>query len=403
MNETENHIKMSEKPANFLTKLKFALPWLARYPFVRAKNLLDEKAAGEKHIIFTVANHFEPSWKAAGLHDLDTQKRRLDEWQKTARKTGEAVRDTDGTKFRHTNFYPAEQYNAEILDHLAAMQAEGLGDVEIHLHHGVEKPDTSENLRRQLIEFRDVLAERHKCLARFDDNKMPMWAFVHGNLALANSGGGKFCGVDDEMQILADTGCYADMTLPSAPARTQVPMLNKIYECGLPLDKPIPHRKGREISVYGKQPQLPLIFTDPLVFNWTRRIKGISVPRLDDGALAYNQPMDLARFYRWKSANITVKNRPEWIFVKLYCHGFFDRDQSACIGEDARRFFSEIIENGDKTGDYKVHFAAAREAFNITLAAIDGKTGTPHAFRDYRLKAIMKTQKPAEMEQTAEN
>jgi hypothetical protein len=31
---------------------------------------------------------------------------------------------------------------------MAAMQAEGLGDVEIHLHHGVEKPDTAENLAK---------------------------------------------------------------------------------------------------------------------------------------------------------------------------------------------------------------------------------------------------------------
>ena len=39
-----------------------------------------------------------------------------------------------------------------------------------------------------------------------------MYAFVHGNFALANSAGGRYCGVDEEMQILAETGCYADMT-----------------------------------------------------------------------------------------------------------------------------------------------------------------------------------------------
>ena len=92
-----------------------------------------------------------------------------------------------------------------------------------------------------------------------------------------------------------------------------------------------------------------LYLQDRLVFNWTRRIKGMPVPRLDDGALAENQPMDLARLNRWITANVTVKGRSDWIFVKLYCHGFFDHDQSACIGEDARRFFSEIIENGEKT------------------------------------------------------
>lgn len=384
---------MSSNSANLLTKFKHNLSWLMRYPFVRAGNLLGEKFEGQKHIIFTVANHFEPSWKAQGFHDLPTQIKRLNEWHKMARKTGEAVLDADGTKFRHTNFYPAEQYYPELLDTMAEMQAEGLGEVEIHLHHGVEKPDTAENLRNSLVEFRDILAERHNCLSKVDGNGIPMWAFVHGNLALGNSCGGKYCGVDNEMQILAETGCYVDMTLPSAPDETQVSMLNQIYECGLPLDQPIPHRTGNSVAVCGNKPQLPLIFTGPLIFNWTRRIKGLPVPRLDDGALVHNQPMDIARFNRWISANVTVKGRPEWIFVKLYCHGFFDHDQDACIGESAKRFFSEIIENGEKTGKYKVHFASAREAFNMVSAAIDGKNGEPNDFRDYRLKSIMDEKK----------
>lgn len=376
---------MAENQNNFYSKLKLSLPWLMNYPFVRANSFLEKDSSAPKHIIFTVANHFEPSWSANGLLDLDTQRRRLDQWHKLAKKTGEAVIDSDGTKFRHTNFFPAEQYDFQILEQLAEMQSEGLGEVEIHLHHGIEKPDTPENLRKTLIEFRDVLAEKHRCLSRFDGAGKPMYAFVHGNLALGNSGGGKYCGVDEEMLILQETGCYVDMTLPSAPDESQIPMLNRIYECGLPLNEKIPHRTGRRVAAFGNQPQLPLIFTGPLVLNW----KKFPFPRIDDGALAGNQTSDAARLNRWLSAKITVKHRPEWIFVKLYCHGFFDQDQSACIGEKARRFFSETVENGEKSGDYKVHFASAREAFNMVLAAIDGKKGTPNDFRDYRLRAIM--------------
>lgn len=372
-----------------LTKLKNNLPWLVRYPFVRAQSLLRKSSGKPKHIIFTIANHFEPSWSANGLLDLNTQRRRLDDYYKLARKTGESVIDADGTKFRHTNFFPAEQYDYKILETMAAMQTESLGEVEIHLHHGVDAPDTAENLRKTLIEFRDCLAEEHGCLSRSGKNGTPMYAFVHGNLALANSAGGKFCGVDDEMQILQETGCYVDMTLPSAPDETQVSIINRIYECGLPLTEKMPHRAGKAVSTFGIQPQLPIIFTGPLVFNWTRRVKGIPVPRIDDGALVDNQPMDLARLNRWLSANITVENRQEWIFVKLYCHGFFDPDQSACIGEKAVRFFSEVIENGARSGDYTVHFASAREAFNMVAAAIDGKEGMPNEFRNYRLRAIM--------------
>ena len=387
---------MTEKETNYLTKLKWNLPWLARYPFERGKSFFEKDAGEQKHIIFTIADHFEPSWKTKGLHDLDTQRRRLDEYHKLARKTGEAVRDADGTKFRHTNFYPADQYDRQILDQMAEMQAEGLGEVEIHLHHGIDAPDTAENLRKTLIEFRDVLAEEHRCLSRFDENDMPRYAFVHGNWALANSCGGRVCGVDEEMQILRDTGCYVDMTLPSAPDESQVPMLNQIYECGLPLTEKAPHRTGKSVAVNGSEPQLPLIFTGPLVFNWTRRIKGLPVPGIETGALSENYPMDLARLDRWLSANIKVKGHPEWVFVKLYCHGFFDHDQEANIGEKAREFFSRIIEHGEKTSRYKVYFASAREAFNMVLAAIDGKKGSPGDFRDYRLKAIMNSHKKAD-------
>jgi hypothetical protein len=381
---------MSAAETTLITKLKWNLPWLARYPFERLVNRLQQNAFEKKHIIFTVADHFEPSWSPHGLLGLDDQLRQLDRWHELARQTGDAVRDADGTKFRHTNFYPAEQYHAGILDKMAALQAEGLGETEIHLHHGVERPDTAENLRKVLTGFRDCLAEEHKLLSQLDGTGAPRYAFVHGNLALANSCGGRFCGVDEEMQILADTGCYADMTLASAPDESQVAMLNKIYECGHPLTEKVPHRAGRSVEAGRSHVQLPLIFTGPLVFNWTRRVKGVPVPRIEDGALVDNQPMDLARFNRWKNANITVKGRTDWVFVKLYCHGFFDYDQSACIGEAAREFFGKIIENGERTGAYKIYFASAREAANMVFAALDGRSGTPGEFRDYRLKTIMK-------------
>lgn len=362
---------------------------MLRYPFIRSASILERTLFEKKHVIFTVANHFEPAWSQYGPLGPKEQIRRLKEYVKLARSTGEAVRDADGTKFRHTNFYPAEQYEPEILDIMADMQAEGLGETEIHLHHGVERPDTTENLRASLIEFRDTLADRHKCLSRINGIGKPMYAFVHGNLALANSCGGRFCGVDNEMEILEDTGCYADMTLPSAPDQSQVGMINSIYEVRGPLDKAVPHRVGRRIVANGSTPQLPLIITGPLVLNWTRRIRGIPFPRIDDGALAANQPADISRLKRWLSANITVAGRSDWVFVKLYCHGFFDHDAGSSIGERAKVYFSEIAEYGAGAGNFDVHFATAREAFNMTAAAIDGRSGSPGEYRDYKLRLIM--------------
>jgi hypothetical protein len=381
-------------------KVKWSLPWLLRYPAWRAGEFVSRARNSDSptHLIFLVANHFEPGLGQTAL-------RRLEKWCELARATGDAIRDHDGTPFRHTNFFPAEQYERPLLDMLSGLQADGYGEVEIHLHHGVEQPDTAENTRQQLETFRDLLAEEHKCLARFVEEpstSQPKYGFVHGNWALANSAGGRYCGVDSEMQILADTGCYADFTLPSVPFQSQVPRINAIYQCGHSLAEARPHRSGRTLKV-GDKLQLPIIFTGPLVFDWTRRVRGLPVPRLEDGALAQNYPLTMDRLHRWRSAGIGVKERPDWIFIKLYSHGFFDWDQDLMIGEQMKRFMSEVLEVAERTGEFKVHFASAREAFNMVAAAVDGKEGQPSAYRDYKLRQIMQQQTLKEIDRERES
>jgi hypothetical protein len=350
--------------------------------------------SGRAHLILVVANHFEPAWdERYGMVDLATQRGRVDEWCKQARAIGRVTRDCDGIPFRHTYFYPGEQYHRPLLERLAELEADGFGEVEIHLHHGVERPDTAENLRRALEEFRDLLAEEHQCLSRFDGVGQPRYAFVHGNLALANSMGGHCCGVDSEMQILAETGCYADLTLPAAPLQPQVPRINALYQCGRPLREPVPHRTGRNLQV-GAEVTLPVLLTGPLVFDWSRRRRGLPAPRIDDGVLKSTYPLTPDRLRRWQGAGIGVHGRPEWIFIKLYCHGFFTNDQAATIGEPFRRLLQETLELADRDGRLKVHFATAREAFNIALAAVDGQSGEPGLYRDYRLRPIRQTSEP---------
>ena len=374
-----------------LIKLKWSLPWLANYPLWRASELSRRMLDGQnpKRLIFIVANHFEPSWNEnCEPVDWATQIERVKRWRDQAEKIASTTRDCEGRAFRHTYFFPIEQYHPKLLELLAEMQADDLGEVEIHLHHGVEKADTAENLRRTLVEMRDVLANEHKCLSRMDGVDHPMYAFVHGNFALANSAEGHYCGVDQEMQILAETGCYVDMTLPSAPDRSQVPKLNAIYQCGRPFEEAVPHRSGKNLHVGQKEIKLPIIFTGPLVFNWAERVRGLPAPRIDDGSLAANQAMNIERLERWRKANIAVEGKSDWVFVKLVCHGFFDFDQNSMIGPRAESFFKEVIEQGERTGTYEVYFATAREAYNMVMAAVDGKQGSPGEYRDYLLRPI---------------
>ena len=345
------------------------------------------RKAGPQHLIVALADHFEPSIVpgVSGRHaDLDEQERRLERWCREYPKMAGAHRDGDGVPFRHTYFYPAEQFHKTLIDRLAEHCHDGWGEVEIHLHHGVDAPDTSEATRRVLVEFRDELASRG-CLPRWNGQGSPRYAFVHGNWALANSAGGRYCGVDDEMAILAETGCYADLTLPAPLGLPQVGKINSLYECGLPLDQRAPHRRGRRLAVGRSARTFPLIVQGPLVVNALRRVGGRLRPGIEQGVLVTHDAPTPARLGLWQQAGISVAGRPEWAFIKLSCHGMDPRDEPVMLGAPIQRFLRTLLDAARDDGD-RVHFVTAREMVNIALAACDGRDGDPGAYREYRLR-----------------
>ncbi len=189
--------------------------------------------------------------------------------------------------------FPAEKYEASLLDRLADHCGDGWGEIEIHLHHGVGKPDTAENTRKQLADFRDILADRHNALCYWDGRGSPQYAFIHGSFALANSAGGLSCGVDSEMQVLAETGCYVDMTFPTGPFhRSQTAKINSLYECTTPLDRRESHRDGPDLRV-GRAPRVfPLMVQGPLLWDFhpAQHIIGI-----ENGALTTPNPPSIRR------------------------------------------------------------------------------------------------------------
>lgn len=351
---------------------------------------LSSPPRGPVHLIFAMADHFEPA-----IHPEDGQKRvarseqerRLQWWTREYPKVADRWRDHDGRPFVHTYFYPAEQYDEGLIELLADHCHAGWGEVEVHLHHGWARPDSAENTRRVLSEFRDRLAFRHRCLALEDGSDQPRYAFVHGDFALANSAGGHACGVDSEMRILAETGCYADFTLPTGSLHTaQTAKMNSVYECALPLDQVAPHRKGRDL-VSGRAPQIwPLIVQGPLLVDLGRSLSALRLT-LETGAVTRPNPMTLHRLSLWKQAQIHVQGRPDWLFIKLHCHSMDPTQKDALIGETFRNFLEALV-TGAPNRKETLHFVSAREMTNILLAACDGREGNPGAYRDYRFKRI---------------
>jgi hypothetical protein len=366
-----------------LGKLRNTLRWLPAWGW---QQLSRRRAPGPSHLIIAIADHFEPSIVPSSpgrFAPRDEQERRLERWCREYPSAMDQWRDADGYPLRHTYFFPAEQYDPVLMGRLAEHCREGWGEVEIHLHHGIEAPDTPENTERALVSFRDSL-EKVGCLSRWEGQGPARYAFVHGNWALANSARGRYCGVDSEMEILSRTGCYADLTLPSAPSPAQTSRINALYECSLPLSRRAPHREGRDLRV-GRAPQtFPLIFQGPLGValrgrgRWPR-------PGIENGELSGANPPTLGRLHSWRRAAVTVKGRPNWVFIKLHCHGMDPRAEPAMFGAPMRSFIHDLL-TGSASETDTVRFVTAREMVNIALAACDGHSGEPGTFRDYRLK-----------------
>ncbi len=352
------------------------------------QRLTRHRVAGRVHLILAVADHFEPSsvpGNFGGYAPKDVQERRLDTWCAEYPTNFESFRDSTGHRFVHTYFYPAEQYDHAMLDQLADFCHGGWGEIEIHLHHGVTETTTPEATRQQLISFRDALADQHGCLSYEAGDSTPQYAFVHGNFALANCAGGFACGVDNEMQILAETGCYVDMTYPaSAFHRAQIGKINSLYECALPLEQAAPHRRGRALRAGRPVSVLPFIVQGPWALDFDRASR-TGVGRIEDGALTGANPPALRRLQLWKQAAIAVAGRPDWIFVKLDAHGMDPNDTETVLRGPMQRFLSELIEGASDRGEV-LHFVSAREMANILLAACDGCEGNPNDYRDYRYK-----------------
>ena len=214
--------------------------WLL--PYLRSWRQRRDPRPGEPvHVLLCICDHFEPK---RGGATAEVAHRRVRRWVEEYPKLFGGFRDSDGRPPRHTFFYPAEEYEPRYLEMLAELCRAGYGEVEVHLHHD---NDTAENLRRTLLDFKQTLADRHGLLARGRQTSEVVYGFIHGNWALDNArSDGRYCGVNNELDVLRETGCYADFTLPSAPSETQTRTINSVYYAR-GTDEPKSHDRGRRV------------------------------------------------------------------------------------------------------------------------------------------------------------
>lgn len=350
--------------------------WLGSY--IKRKLKGKPKVEGPTHIMFCFVDHYEPQWGKP--ESIETERYRVDRWHKDYPALFGHIKDADGCLPKHTYFYPEEEYRKEHLDKIQDLCKQGFGELEIHLHHD---DDTSENLRKTLSGFVKILNEEHDALAVNPETGLLSYGFIHGNWTLNNCHPeGKWCGVNDELIVLKETGCYADFTLPSAPSNTQTSTVNSIYYATNKPQKPKSHDKGVNVKV-GRKPSGDLmIIQGPLCLNWKSRKWGL-MPRIEAGDMRKSIPPSEERVDLWVDQHIHVEGRPEWIFIKIHTHGTQEADMDTLLGEptvNMYEYLSSKYNDGDK---YQMHFVSSREMFNIVKAAESGKIGNPNDYRDF--------------------
>lgn len=321
------------------------------------------------HVFIAVCDHYEPEWGRAPKSEAIA---RVDRWCREYPARFARFADSSGRPPQHTFFFPADEYRPEYLDRLARLCARGFGDVDIHLHHDRDTPD---GLRNTLESFKHVLADRHGLLRRDPATGQLTYGFIHGNWALCNSRpDGRWCGVDNELGILQETGCYADFTLPSAPVATQTRTINSIYYAADRPGERKSHDVGPRSRVGAQAPQDHLLLIQgPLRFNWGRRKLGL-IPRIENGDLNPANPPSWNRCRQWLDCNIAVAGRPDWLFVKLHTHGAKPPAADMWFGPAVQQFHADLAACAARRPEFRFHYVTAWEMAGLVRQAESGQT-----------------------------
>ncbi len=311
-----------------------------------------------RRVWLSITDHWEPFWRGA---DLATASSRVRRWREMWPRIASQLKDSAGKTPKYSFFYPEEEYHPEFISSLAEMTREGIADVEVHIHHD---GGGREEFIRRMATYCRRLVEDHGLLRRIEGRIA--FGFIHGNWALNNSRpDGRWCGLNDEIAILRDLGCYADFTMPSGNSPTQARTLNKIYWCRDDLHKPKSYDQGAAASVGGgMMPQL-LMIPGPFGLRW----RGRFIPRMETGELAaYDRPTP-HRVRRWFDLAPQLGGD---LFVKLYSHGTQEANSEVLLNQDLLNVYRWVADEAAHV-QAETFFVSAWQMYGAVSALCRGR------------------------------
>ncbi len=336
-------------------------------------SIRDERASrGPVHVFFFYTDHFEPAAHSG----------RVQRWVEEYPKLADRHRDSRGRPLQHTWFYPGEQPLEPNMLALQKLVAAGYGEVELHLHHGNDTLDSARSRYQAAISF----FQKFGFLKTVDGETR--FGFIHGNNGLDNSMGARVCGVNRELQLLREMGCYADFTFVSLWRDAQPPYVNRIFEV-VDDDRPKSYAQGVPLQAGRAVGGDLVIFQGPLVMAGTLDPRKLFV-QVEDGDIHPGVPVTARRVDSWIRANIHVEGRPEWIFVKVHGHAASsEADLEETLGQNLDRALRYLEDRYNDGTRYVLHYVTAREAYNVARAAATNLQGDPRQYLDWMIKPYL--------------
>ncbi len=337
--------------------------WLL--PYVKERIRRNSRKPSPKRVWVAITDHYEPLCLGVSV---ETALRRVARWRdRWPAIAADGPKDANGQPPQYSFFYPQEDYRRDLLDGITEMVRGGVGDVEVHLHHDYEN---REGFTEKIREYCKRLTQDHGLLRQKDGRTV--FGFIHGNWALDNSRpDGKWCGLNGEIALLRELGCYADFTMPSIPSPTQGRVVNQIYWCtNNPDNRPRSFDCGLEATAGGGRHGDLLMITGPVAMRFSGRL----VPRIETGEIAgYDMPTP-DRVKQWFDVAPVVGDD---LFIKLYTHGAVERNLGPLLDEGLANVYRWIAEEAQRRG-IQYHWATAWQMYSAVNAIVSGREPVAH-------------------------
>lgn len=329
--------------------------WLSGY---LSNRMFQRAAAGPSRIWVAIADHWEPYWRGASD---ETARERVAIWEKHWPEIARRHTDSAGRPPQYTFYYPQEEYRPQFLDTLAEMTRAGIADVDVHIHHNGEG---QQDFLDRMSGFIETLEKRHSLLRRVAGRTV--FGFIHGNWALDNSRpDGKMCGLNNEITLLRDLGCYADFTMPSGDSPTQSRTINEIYWVMDEPDRPRSYDRGVPVRPGSPGKGDLLMITGPFGLRWGERLR----PRLETGELASYDLPTAYRVQRWIELAPRIGKD---VFIKLYAHGAQERHAAALLVNGGLDRLFQLLSEECRASGHELHYVSTWEMRRAVDAAAGG-------------------------------